>query len=32
MSLALFIIINDQYEMKSIVKLHYKFPAGLSHN
>jgi len=31
-SLAFLIINNDEYEMKSIDKLHYTFPAGLSHN
>ena len=31
-SLALWIINNDEYEMKSIDKLHYTFPAGLSHD
>lgn len=31
-SLAFLIIDNDEYEMKSINKLHYKFPAGLSHD
>jgi len=31
-TLVCMIINNDQYEMKSIDKLHYKFPAGESHN
>jgi hypothetical protein len=31
-SLAFLIINNDEYEMKSIDKLHYTFPAGLSHD
>jgi len=30
--LAFLIINNDEYEMKSIDKLHYAFPAGLSHD
>ena len=29
--MAFLIINNDEYEMKSIDKLHYMFPAGLSH-
>jgi len=32
MSLVFLIIDNDEYEMKSIDKLHYAFPAGLSHD
>jgi len=30
--LAFLIINNDEYEMKSIDKLHHTFPAGLSHD
>ena len=30
--MAFLIINNDQYEIKSIDKLHYTFPAGLSHD
>jgi len=30
--LAFLIINNDEYEMKSIDKLHYMFPPGLSHD
>jgi len=26
------IVINDQYEMQSIVKLHHMFPAGQTHD
>jgi len=31
-SLAFWMINNDEYQMKSIDKLHYMFPAGLSYD